>query len=123
MSVHVDYELRDIELPDDFVFSYERSTVPATIAPHGMIDSQFRDISADDLVLIKERRKFLYAWGTATYRDVFPDTPERITKFCVLATSVTGDPNAGWHAETNPLEILFQTYRRHNCADEECDET
>jgi hypothetical protein len=120
MSVHVDYELRDTALPDDFVFSYERSSIPAMIAPHGAIESAFRNISSEDLTMIKEGRKFFYAWGTATYRDVFPDTPDRITRFCVFAINVSGDPLRGWHEQNNPLEIIFATYSRHNCADEDC---
>ena len=71
---------------------------------------------------VKEGRKFLYIWGTARYRDVFPDTPNRVTKFCVFADAVMGDPMSEWNSDTNQVEIRFINYRQHNCADEDCEE-
>jgi hypothetical protein len=120
LAVHVDYDLRDDLLPDNFVFSYVRGGIPAMIPPHGIIESQFRDIPADELILIKGGQKFSYVWGTVTYRDVFHDTPDRITRFCVVAIDVTGEPDREWHAQDNPLEISFIAYDRRNCADEDC---
>ncbi len=120
MGSHVDYSLRDHPLPEDFVFSYVRGDIPAMIPPHGQIEGGHRDISADDLLLIRDGKKFFYAWGTADYRDVFPDTPDRVTKFCAAATNISGDPHKAWHATENPLEIMFAVYHRHNCTDEDC---
>ena len=122
LRVYVHYELIDHQLPGIYSFTEDPKIVPApaTIPPHGSIESAHCDVTGDDLVAVSKGRKFLYVWGVARYRDVLPDTPEHITKFCIHAASVTNDPRAYWHAETNPVEILFLTYDRHNCADEDC---
>jgi hypothetical protein len=74
-----------------------------------------------DLVAVSERRKHLYVWGIARYNDVLPKTQEHLTKFCVYASNLSGDPMRPWHAADNPFEIMFVTYHRHNCADEDCE--
>ncbi len=93
------------------------------IPPGGLLSSASRDFWGTDLAAVKEGNKHLYIWGTARYRDIFPDTPERITRFCVVATNVTGDPTAPWDDNNNKMEITFSTYHEHNCADEECNES
>jgi hypothetical protein len=123
LGVRIFYELRDAPLPENFEFSSERGDIPIIIAPHAIVASQFYAISPEDLILIQHRKKFFYIYGTAAYRDIFPGTPERVTKFCVRAIDVTGDPHKAWDQETNPLEIIFRFYHRHNCADDGCDET
>ena len=56
------------------------------------------------------------------YRDVFPNTIEHVTKFCVVATNISGNPLEPWDEKTNIFDIVFVTFDRHNCADEECNE-
>jgi hypothetical protein len=60
--------------------------------------------------------------GVATYRDVFPSTPEHVTKFCVVAANVAGNPLEPWDDKTNIFSITFVGINRHNCADEDCKE-
>jgi hypothetical protein len=122
LRVYVHYEPRDDELPKDYKFVPGKvEFVPTTIAPKGELESGHRDITGADLVAISRGEKHLYVWGTASYRDVFPGTSEHITKFCVYAANVSGDPLRHWHAKSNPLEIMFRTYGWHNCADEDCE--
>ena len=120
-NVAVYYELRDAELPPDFLF-IQPPTVnyPAVIGPKEIIESAHNDVDGFDLVAIRNGKKFFYIWGIATYRDVFPDTPPRITKFCVFVDAVMGDPLSEWDEKTNNVELKFATYHRHNCADEDC---
>lgn len=123
LHVYVKYELRDTPLPDNFEFSPDEPiNAPAMIAPHSVIESGHYNIEAEDLVAIREGAKFLYVWGLARYRDVFSSTPERITKFCIYAKNITADPMLIWNKETNPVEILFPHFLRHNCADEDCND-
>lgn len=70
---------------------------------------------------VKEGKKHLYIWGIAKYRDVFPATLEHITRFCVFAANIAGDPLKPWEEKTNPVDIVFANYDRHNCADDDCD--
>jgi hypothetical protein len=116
--VYTHYEILDNPLVADYKFiPDENKRRPAMIAPHGEIESESRDFSGDELVAIKQRRKHLYVWGIARYRDVFPNTIEHVTKFCVVADI------SGHLLETtaNPRDILFATHDSHNCADEDCE--
>jgi hypothetical protein len=92
------------------------------IAPKGVVESEARDFLGDDLVAVKEGKKHLYVWGIAKYRDVFPGTVGHVTKFCVVATNLAGNPLEPWDGKTNPFDIAFATFYRHNCADEDCEE-
>jgi hypothetical protein len=123
LRVYVAYEHRDTELPKDFLFLRESVPQrPASISPKGVIESLYYDIYGDDLLSVSEGEKYFYVWGVATYRDVFPQTKERITKFCNVITGISGDPLIGYNQNTNPLDIIFTIYHKHNCADEDCDE-
>lgn len=121
--VHIRYELLDERLPADYDFAPNDQAVqtPATLPPKATIFSAHYNIKGEDLVAIREGRKHFYVWGIAHYRDVFPGTPNRITKFCSYAGRIAGNPLEGWDDKSNPVEILFLTYHRHNCSDEECE--
>lgn len=123
-NIYVHYELLDTELSADYPFTPDPKIIstPTLIAPTSGITSGLRNIEGEDLVAIREGRKHFYIWGVVRYRDVFPETSAHVTKFCVYAASITGDPLAGYDAKANPVEIIFAHYRRHNCADEDCGE-
>jgi hypothetical protein len=63
-----------------------------TIAPKGQVSSTVIDLFGVDLAAVKKGEKQLYIWGVAWYSDVFPESPEHITKFCVHARNLTGNP-------------------------------
>lgn len=122
LQLYTRHELRDDQLPIEFEFVPNQTELsPVTIYPKGFASSGEWDITGTDLDAISKYRKYLYIWGIAVYRDVFPDTKEHITRFCVFATNLSGDPLRPWHAETNPFNITFANYLWHNCADEDCD--
>jgi hypothetical protein len=125
LFLFVQYEYGNTPLPKDFGFDVpvDVERTPSTIAPKGTIESSYYDITGDDLIGVRDGEMFLYVWGIARYRDVFPETASRITKFCHFVRTVTGDPLKGWHAETNPVEIVFGHYHQNNCTDEDCEET
>jgi hypothetical protein len=91
------------------------------IRPNGRIEGMHYVVRGEDLLAVKERRKHLFVWGTATYNDVFEGTPQHVTRFCCYVASVTGDPLQPWHKEDNPVELVWANYHQHNCADEDCD--
>jgi hypothetical protein len=102
LKVYAHYELLDEPIKADYPFiqsTNERR--PATIPPKGLIESGSQVFFGNDLLAVKDGRKYLYVWGVATYRDVFPNTVEHITKFCVVATNISGDPLEPWDAKTN----------------------
>jgi len=123
LNVYVRYEFRDDPLPENFAFATEQDAnpMPATIAPKGVIESAPFDIDGSDLVAVRNGVKHFYVWGIARYNDVFTGNPQYITKFCVVASNITGDPLQPWHDTTNPVGIMFLTHGSHNCADEDCE--
>jgi hypothetical protein len=130
LTLYVDCELRNSLLPVGFNFNQTRIP-PGTgmlgpkagnlggLAPHmpGVA------ITPQDILDIQNGRKFLYLWGWARYFDVFPETPQHITRFCWQMLSV-GDPAAytPHQIPSLPGSLIFP-YVYHtegNCADEEC---
>jgi hypothetical protein len=123
LRIYAHYELLDAPLRANYQFiPCEDVCRPAMMSPKGQVESGSRDFYGDDLLAVKEGRKFLYVWGIARYRDVFPDTSQHVTKFCVFATNVSGNPLEPWDEKANPFDISFATFDRHNCADEDCEE-
>jgi hypothetical protein len=129
LRVHAHYELRDTPLPADFNFDYETPHVGKAFLPPGHINpggGKFW-ISAGDLNAVRDGKKFFYVYGWAKYFDVFPDTPERITRFN-YAVEVAGD--AATPLVPNPIEgrpaldgvsLIYRLQNRNNCADDECE--
>jgi len=121
LNVVVNHALLEAPIDENFEFIAIRQKIPALIAAHGVIGSETFDVFGDDMEAVQLSKKHLYIWGIAWYRDVFPESPEHITKFCVVATNLTGDPKLGWHKDNNPFDIQFINYKSHNCADADCD--
>ena len=76
-------------------------------------------ITPQDIIDAQNGRKFIYLWGWAKYFDVFPRTPEHITRFCWLIL-VAGDPLSFNPAQPNSTTFATANHIEGNCADEEC---
>jgi hypothetical protein len=56
-------------------------------------------------------------WGWATYKDILPDTPRHITRFCYLVQWINGDPADA----KSDLDVRYAVCPREgNCTDEQC---
>jgi len=122
LRVYAHYILQDSRIDENYQFIPDMLPEQLTyISPKRQIESESRDFFGDDLIAVQEGRKYLYIWGVARYFDVFPGTTEHVTKFCVEAKNITGNPMEGW-SDTNKFDIVFSTFDRHNCADDECGE-
>lgn len=121
LRVRVHYTLTDTPLAADFAFAvdYLPALGRSTLSPKESMESPVFDVTAADLVLVKNETKHLYVWGGAEYDDVFAGTPQRTTKFCVKAGLVTGDPSQHWHSETNPVHIRWNHVAGHNFMDDD----
>ncbi len=122
LRVYAGYEFRTSPLPEDFSFTVKGPLILTLLASKGKIESTHCDIFGEPLADVRDGKKYLYVWGVARYFDVYPHTPEHVTKFCSVAIAVTGDPLLGYDPSANPVEIRFETYQKHNCADEDCDQ-
>lgn len=63
------------------------------LGPHATGFGGSSYVSGQDLLDIRDGKLRLYIWGWTRYHDVFPSTPERMTRFCLIVNSVQGDPN------------------------------
>lgn len=115
-KINVNSALRDKPLPEGFDFPYTAEHVFTLIGAHQTVGASNAVISDDNLLLVQKGKKFFYIWGTITYRDVFPNTPEHVTEFCAQIGRIMGDP-LDPREPNNPkgttLEIYFRIYPEH----------
>jgi hypothetical protein len=104
--------------PDVWDESEPHLTVRATMGPKGVASMSPSVVSADVIQDVMNRKKFLYFWGWIKYHDIFPDTPEHLTRYCIQVTGFEGEVLV----QNSPMKVLssncFQTHS--NCYDEEC---
>jgi hypothetical protein len=95
-------EIVDEALADNFKFDrVAKDHVPLLFGPNSTLKSADIRISAPDIRQISRGEKTLYLWGWVKYKSVFPDDPERETRFC-YRMFVTGDPTR----EVGPENIV-----------------
>lgn len=122
LRFYVHRYLSDKDIPTDYKFALSAEPRPIThLMPNAVKGTGELPVTGDDLVAVREGKKFLYLWGRADYRDLFDGTPDHVTKFFIRIL-VRGDPNQEWDVSTDRLELTFLNQPKHNCADEECDE-
>jgi hypothetical protein len=110
----------DKDLDDTFQFVIPEQKAGTFLAPKASTASGELAISGDELLQVREGRKFLYFWGRVDYRDIFENTPDHVTKFLVRVAGVRGDPTKEWDTKDNIVELIMFEDNRHTCADEEC---
>jgi hypothetical protein len=76
-------------------------------------------VSLSDLESALAGRAHVFAWGWVVYHDIFPDTPTRLTEYCIDVL------NPRWsksdHSESSG-DVMVDTppCKVHNCYDDEC---
>jgi len=89
------------------------------IGPKAIVPTDSTAISIKDLEAIAQGAKHGFFWGWAVYRDIFPDTPMRLSEFCIDFN----DPK--WtkkdHTDRNGNMVVdTPACPVHNCYDEHC---
>ena len=116
---YTDRYLEDVEMPENFQFRIG-TTNEIFVGPQATIGTGNIGVTAEDLIAVRERRKFLYFWGRVDYSDIFENTPRHITKFAFQVLDFRGDVSKEWNANTNIVELITRHLNRHNCADQSC---
>ncbi len=111
----------DADLPVDYPFAVSGDVPEIFMGPRGQMTTAKWFVTAEDLIAVREGKKFLYFWGRADYRDIFDDARDHVTKFSIRIVDFRGDPAKYWDDKTNIVELIPDTTpSRHNCADEDC---
>lgn len=102
----------DAPLPSDYPFP-DMGEKPgdlsiSIIPPRGEITTNAFILRLPTALELSMNEKFMYLWGWAEYRDIFPNTPNRRTEFCVRIV-VTELPT---HPRT--LMVEFRHHSSHN---------
>jgi hypothetical protein len=113
MLAHVDYEFRDRPLPTTFKFADNTpATAPSLIGPKStIVGGQVRFFSVAELLEVQQKTRFLYLWGWVRYNDIFPNTPQHLTRYCTQV-DVTGDLTDGQGAQ-----FSYIIHLEGNCSD------
>jgi hypothetical protein len=112
----------DVDIPADFKFEIPTDRPTNFMGPQSPMQTTGLAVTVDDLLAVRENKKFLYFWGRADYRDIFDESPDHVTKFSVRVRDFRGDPAKEWDSKSNIVEIIMDNSpARHNCADEDCD--
>jgi hypothetical protein len=120
VKVYVAKYYEDKDMDDNFPFTVPEQKKGTFIGPKAVIGSGELRITGDELVEVRDGKKFLYFWGRIDYRDIFENTPDHVTKFLTRVVDIRGDPTKFWDDKTNIVELTFVGDNRHTCADEEC---
>jgi hypothetical protein len=127
MTMHTECELRTTPLPPGFNFDYPtteigKALIPPNTGTAGGIAPRpsLPAISPQDILDVQAGNKILYFYGWAKYFDVFPETPQHITRFCWQLTPL-GDSFA-YDPKADPQSLTFPNlyHTEGNCADDEC---
>lgn len=118
LRIFVGTYLSDKDMPEGFDLA-PRSESPLPrwpLGPKGTVTIGEIKIGGNDLLAVRDGKKFLYFWGKADYRDVFNETPDHVTEFFFRVIDVRGDPTKGWNRDSNNVEIITENQPRHNNA-------
>jgi hypothetical protein len=132
MTMFVTCEVRNSEIPIGYPFTHNLQQVArGTIAPRidlygGLTPPPTAAaITPQDIIDAQSARKFIYLWGWVKYCDVFPKTPEHITRYCWRVDPI-GDPlkfvpnTVGQPPTPGTLSFNTMHHTEGNCIDEEC---
>lgn len=131
MTMHIESSLKDNVLPNGFDFKYPTTKIgkglipPNTTGLSGITPQPPEPaITPEDILEVQAGRKWLYIYGWAKYFDVFPGTPERITRFCWFITPIGNPLTYKPDSQIKEEQLGFPSihHSEGNCADNECNQ-
>ncbi|WP_353071484.1 hypothetical protein [Tunturiibacter gelidiferens] len=117
----VNWQVWPTDIPEGFTFpdnsSVERRKF--VIGPKTPLALQMGGIPIEQFDQVRQRKFRLFVFGWVRYRDIFPDTPVRLTEFCSEIVNIAST-KADMTDPTNNFSWAAQGCREYNCYDEEC---
>lgn len=109
------WELRDAPIPDPFDFPFPKPPRDHTLPPTSDIFFHDLRISAADLKLVGEGKKWYYIWAEVTYKDIFDAATIHTLRVCNRACEVLGDVTKP-ERKNNPIQVFFEVERQFYAA-------
>jgi len=119
MATHVNWTFLPGPLPNDFSFpdlwspGQPHINAHVAIGPKGSTNSTV-PVSIEYINAMLAHKAHLYFWGWAKYRDIFPNTPDHLTEFCMELTDLR------FVRAEQRFQPEWVSCISHNCYDEEC---
>lgn len=117
----------DREMPGDFTFPERVQAGKPKLHPYTVIPPKgsIEATASIPVGIINQwwaGKKHIYLYGWARYRDVFPNTPEHLTRFCYEMVKVNIPPALAPPLRPGLVNYAFNLNqcRRNNCYDEQC---
>lgn len=123
-TTHVSYRWDQAPLPEDYSFpdlwdqGQPHFNTPFVLGPKGTMSVPIGPIATPIIDGIVEHRIHLNVFGWAKYRDVFKDTPEHLSEFCIelIPIDVQTEKDSGLRT----VKYRFDNCLHHNCYDDDC---
>lgn len=111
------------DLPEGFDF-HDLNPIPTNmpinvIGPRQVLPIKIV-VPLDNFIATHNGTERQFFWGWAVYKDAFPDTPDRLTEFCVEMIQVAWDTKKPVTDLSNVIAWNTQQCRQHNCYDQDC---
>lgn len=130
VKIRTNWQTFEKELPKDFSFPLSPKDSETVLDAKVIYQDSIKIPQPDLLRAYRHASTHIYAWGTVTYRDIFPDHPMHVTEFCARITRFTPinliNPTIPITSldDTGARISVFETIlcAHHNCSDEDCDD-
>lgn len=90
------------------------------LGPHGVLQLQPVPLSNGDMESLADNKTHVFYWGWATYHDIFPGTPVRLTEWCYSFNNPIWSKPDHTDTTTDVTSVNTPTCSTHNCYDEDC---
>ena len=92
---------------------------PGLVGPKGHANVGLVNIPWPLVTNVYLKKTHFYVWGWARYRDVFKDTPNHITRYCLELAAFGGNYSSASGKLVDPI-VTFLNCPFNNCSDDEC---
>lgn len=106
--------ISELPLPDDWAFETNVASGQLAMAPGSGLSSRPEiRLEPEQIIAAATGKLNVYIWGTATYNDVFENTPPHETRFLVTVNGYTGDVTKYFDEDKNPVRIYLGNHDRN----------
>lgn len=113
---------QDVSIPVDFDRLPVGTKTPYVFGPKGSFSGTPVFLTMDVANQIEKKTTNAIIWGWIVYRDIFPDTPIRLSEFCVQLTNPRWTSSVDHADPAGDILIDNPPCITHNCYDDNCED-